>query len=445
MSLVDTVRSWFRGLGEGAFGGILLVLASFVALIWANSSAGASYQALWETSFTLGVGEWALSKPLVLWVNDGLMAIFFLVVGLEIKRELIQGALSSPRKAALPIFAAVGGMAVPAAIFVAFNFGGEGISGWAIPAATDIAFALGILALLGSRVPLELKVFLTAVAVVDDLGAVIIIALFYSGELATVPLLLAAAAFGVAVVLNRTRVDHPLPYILVGVFLWFFVLKSGVHATVAGVMLALAIPARGTVTNEEFELFGRKVFGFVESEDDDQLAPHTRVHEMRELCNRTESLLLRWEHALQPWVLFGVMPVFAFANAGVVIEGGVATATTPVALGVMLGLMIGKPFGVTFFAWLAKRLGLADLPPGVSWLQLHGAGWLAGIGFTMSLFVTSLAFDAASLATEAKLGLLGGSAVAAAIGSALLILGGGRSRERDSVSEGARESVSETA
>lgn len=422
MSVAHAIGNWLSRIGEGAVGGILLLVAAVTALIWANSGAAESYQALWSTKFTIGVGAVALSKPIILWVNDGLMAVFFLLVGLEIKRELIDGALSSPRKAALPMFAAVGGMVVPALIFVAFNFGTDAVGGWAIPAATDIAFALGILALLGSRVPLSLKVFLTAVAVVDDLGAIMVIALFYTSELATGALLGAAVAFAVAIVLNRMRVSHPLPYILVGAVLWFFVLKSGVHATIAGVLLALTIPARGLVSGEEFEMFGKKVFGITEHEDDDTFAPHTRVHEMRDLCNRTEPMLLRWEHALQPWVLFGIMPIFALANAGVVIEGGASTLATPVALGVGLGLLLGKPLGVTLFAWLATRLGIAALPDDISWLQLHGAGWLAGIGFTMSLFVTALAYDVALLATQAKLGLLAGSLFAGIIGATLLIV-----------------------
>lgn len=424
MSVVHTFRSWLSRLGSGAIGGILLLVAAMVALVWANSAHGASYVELWQTPFTIGVGAFTLSKPILLWVNDGLMAIFFLLVGLEIKREVLDGALSSPRKAALPIAAAIGGMAIPALIYLLFNYGSEGISGWAIPAATDIAFALGILALLGSRVPIALKVFLTAVAVVDDLGAVMIIAFFYSGELATWALLGAAISLAVLIVFNRTKVNHPLPYIIVGAILWFFFLKSGVHATIAGVVLALTIPARGLVTGREFELFGQNVFGFEEREDEDEFAPHTRAHEMRVLCNKTEPMLLRWEHALQPWILFAIMPVFALANAGVVIEGGAATIAEPVALGVMLGLLLGKPIGVTAFAWVAYKMGIADLPEGVSWLQVHGAGWLAGIGFTMSLFVTSLAFDVELFATQAKIGLLVGSFIAGIIGAALLYVGG---------------------
>lgn len=421
MSVVHTLRSWFHRIGAGAVGGILLLIASITAMIWANSPASDSYAALWSTTFTIGVGEWALSKALILWINDGLMAIFFLLVGLEIKREVSSGALSSARKAALPVFAAAGGVIFPALIYVGFNLGGEGIDGWAIPAATDIAFALGIVALLGKRVPIEIKVFLTAVAVVDDLVAVLIIALFYSGDLASGALVGAALAFLAAVGLNRARVPYPLPYTVVGVVLWFMILKSGIHATIAGVLLAMTIPSKGVVSHKDFEKFGRGLFGFEEREDEDELAPYTRVDEMRNLCNRTEPLLLRMEHALQPWVMFAIMPIFAFANAGVVVSGGIEGATTPVALGVMLGLMLGKPMGITLFAWLASKAGIAELPPQMSWTQLHGAAWLGGIGFTMSLFVTSLAFTSDGLATQAKLGLLVGSLVAGIIGALILV------------------------
>ncbi len=417
--LVDTLRQ----LGPGGIGGLLLLIATAVAIAWANSSFGSVYESILGTPFSVGLGRWVLSKPLLLWINDGLMALFFLLVGLEIKRELLDGTLSSPRRAALPAFAALGGMVGPALIYLVLTAGTEGARGWAIPAATDIAFALGILALLGRRVPIELKVFLTALAVIDDLGAVLIIALFYSGELATGPLLAAAAALAGLIGLSRGKVLHPLPYALLGALLWLFVLKSGVHATVAGVLLAMTIPARGLVSPESFELFGRRAFGLAEHEDPDEFAPATRVHSMRELCNRTEPMLLRWEHALQPWVLFGVMPVFAFANAGVVLGGGAeGSLITPVSAGVFFGLLLGKPLGVTLFSWIAVRAGLAAPPEGFSWRQLHAAGWLAGIGFTMSLFVTSLAVDDPALALAAKGGLLAASALAGVIGSVLLVL-----------------------
>ncbi len=417
---LSSIKNWFARLGAGAISGILLLVAALVAMVWANSGWAGSYNALWSTLFTVGIGDAALSKPLILWVNDGLMAIFFLLVGLEIKRELIEGALSTPRRAALPAIAAAGGMAVPALIYVAFNFGGEGLSGWAIPAATDIAFALGILALLGRRVPVELKVFLTAVAVVDDLGAVLVIALFYTGELATGPLLGAAVAMVGLIIANRSRTNSPIPYLILGAALWLFVLKSGVHATVAGVLLALTIPARGMLSGDQFQAHGREIFGFQEREDDDELPPQTRVDEMRDLCNRVEPMLLRWEHALHPWVMFGVMPIFALANAGVVVSGGAEAMAAPVSLGVMLGLLLGKPLGITLFAWVAVALGLSEKPAEFSWKQLHGAGWLAGIGFTMSLFVTSLAFESEVLATQAKIGLMTGSLVAGLIGAAIL-------------------------
>jgi NhaA family Na+:H+ antiporter len=410
-----------ESIGVGVLGGLLLATATVVALLWSNLASGGSYEAWLQTKVGVGFGGFELSKPLILWINDGLMAVFFLLVGLEIKRELLEGTLSSVRRAALPALAAVGGMLVPALVYVAFNAGGAGLRGWAIPAATDIAFALGVLALLGRRVPISLKVFLTAVAVVDDLGAVLIIALFYTSTLAAKYLLFGGFVLLALVVVNRLRIRALWVYGVLGLLLWFFVLKSGVHATVAGVLTALAIPAGWGVDKSGFIHAARGFFQERDHEADGELAPNTWLHHMRALTNMTEPPLERLEHALQPWVLLVIMPVFALANAGVVLGADAAASlTTPVSLGVMLGLLLGKPVGVTLFSLLAVRSGIADLPEGVSWSQLHGAAWLAGIGFTMSLFIGNLAFSDPVLLTQAKMGLLAGSLVAGLVGATLV-------------------------
>jgi NhaA family Na+:H+ antiporter len=364
-------------ISPAALGGIVLVAVSGIALAWANSPWSASYEALWGWKLHVGIGAAAIDKPLLLWVNDGLMAIFFLLVGLELKREMASGELSDLRQAALPIVAAAGGVAVPALVYVGFNLGGPGAPGWAIPAATDIAFALGILALLGSRAPFLLKLFLTTVAVVDDLIAVLIIAIFYTDQIALLALGIAAAAFGALVLLNRADVRHPLLWIPISLILWVAVLKSGVHATVAGVLIAMAWPP-----------------------------PVERL-----------------EHILHPWVMFGVVPIFALANAGVSLSGiGASIFVDPVAVGVALGLMLGKPIGITLAAWAAVRLGFAALPTGVTWMKLHGAAWLGGIGFTMSLFIAGLAFDPGPMHDAAKVGLLFGSLVAGIVGATILLM-----------------------
>ena len=410
-------------LGPAGLGGLGLVVSSALAFIWANTPYSGIYHDLFATPVGFGIGTFSLEKPLILWINDGLMAIFFLLIGLEIKRELIDGTLSTFRKAALPLFAAIGGIAVPALFYLSFTAGTPGAQGWAIPAATDIAFALGIMALLGDRVPVSLKVFLTAVAVVDDMGAVLIIAIFYTSKVSVFALLVAAAFFAALVVANQLRARHPIIYIVLGVGLWFAVLKSGVHATVAGVLMALTIPARGELSGGQFLERARDYIERGDREDDDAIAPATAVHHVRDLCNDTEPLLVRMEHALQPWVLFFVMPVFAFANAGVTLgDAGLSTLGDPVALGILAGLVLGKPLGVTAMAWLSVQLDFADRPEGVTWAMLHGTGWLAGIGFTMSLFISNLAFTDPAMLTTAKFGLLIASGIAGVVGASLLLM-----------------------
>ncbi|MCA9539589.1 MAG: Na+/H+ antiporter NhaA [Myxococcales bacterium] len=405
-------------LGPSGVAGLLLLVSAGAAFAWANSPWADAYEALFATKVTLGAGAFALQKPLLLWVNDGLMAVFFLLVGLEIKREVLEGALSSRRKAALPIFAALGGMLVPAGIYALLNLRDGTMSGWAIPTATDIAFALGILALLGKRVPVELKVFLTAVAVVDDVGAVLVIAAFFTESVSIGALGVAAGALALLFAFNRAGVRKTVPYVIVGLVLWVAVLKSGVHATVAGVLLAAFIPAGRRSPLAEFGGRVRDVLDFGDREDADELAPDTALHRVRALCDDVEPPLLRWEHALQPYVLFGIMPVFALANAGVAL-GGAGGGLGAVGVGVMLGLMIGKPIGITLGAWLGVRAGLCELPAQVDWRRVAAAGCLGGIGFTMSLFITGLALTGGE-ATQAKLGLLFGSLVAGVAGAVML-------------------------
>ena len=407
--------------------GLLLLSTAVVALVWANSPWAASYFGLWETHVVVGGGGLAIDKSLHHWINDGLMAVFFFVVGLEIKREVLVGELASPRQAALSVAAAVGGMLVPAALYAALNMGGPGAAGWGIPMATDIAFALGVLALLGSRVPLSLKIFLTAIAIVDDLGAVLVIAFFYTAELSWLALALVGVVMAALVALNLMRVRSPLPYVLLGIVLWVAMLKSGVHATLAGILLAMTIPARRRIDAPEFlrraELY---LAEFAEDVQPGRSEPtgdqRHALHSLEAAAEHVATPLLRLEHTLHPWVAFMIMPVFALANAGVPLGGDVAgVLRSPVTLGIILGLFLGKQIGILAFAWLAVRSRLAVLPAGVGWSQIWGVSLLCGIGFTMSLFIASLAFADAALLAAAKIGILAASVLAGAAGALVLV------------------------
>ncbi len=425
---VSLFRPFLEFAANKTSGGILLLFCTVVALVWANSPWAGSYQAVWHTNLTVSLAGRALNHDLHFWVNDLFMAVFFFVVGLEIKREVLVGELASVRQAALPILAALGGVVVPALLYAVLNAGGAGAPGWGIPMATDIAFALGVMALLGERVPLGLKVFLTALAIVDDIAAVLVIAVFYTAGIAWGSLGLAALLVAVLFAANRLGVRHPLPYAFLGALLWGAVLDSGIHATIAGVALAFTIPARSTLQPHEFLRHGRAVLDHferaAESEksvmnDEEQQAA---IEALETACERVQSPLHRMEHALHNWVTFLIMPVFALANAGVALTGNfAATLSQPVALGVVLGLLLGKPIGITFASWLAVRSGVASLPTGVTWGHIHGASWLGGIGFTMSLFVAGLAFADEALLTMAKLGILTASLCAGIIGSVLLL------------------------
>ena len=376
-----------------AAGGLVLLAAAVAALIVNNSPLEWLYDGLLDTPVAVRVGALALDKPLLLWINDGLMAVFFFLVGLEIKRELLQGELSTFGKAALPAVAAVGGMVVPALIYVAVNAGNAAaLRGWAIPSATDIAFAVGVVALLGPRVPSSLKVFLLALAILDDLGAILIIAAFYTANLHWLSLLLAAAGGAVLLALNARGVTRLAPYLLTGLFIWVCVLKSGVHATLAGVVVAIAIP------------LGRAGEG-------------------------EPSLLEQLEERLHPWVAFGILPLFAFANAGVSLAGmSLGRLVEPVPLGIALGLFLGKPIGILAATGIAVISRLAPRPEGASWAQLAGIGMLGGIGFTMSLFIGMLAFAEPVHAAQLRLGVLAGSLFSAVAGYLVLRLSAARPR-----------------
>ena len=362
--------------------GIFLAGFTLLALIWANSPWKESYEAVWNTEVSIGLSSARLSKSLLHWINDGFMTVFFLLVGLEIKRELLIGELAEIKKATLPIAAALGGMIVPALIYIAINHQTSTVSGWGVPMATDIAFSLGVLTLLGKRIPYQLKIFLTAFAIVDDLGAVLVIAIFYTSEISFVALGATGTLLVALQVLNKRGVRRLLPYLLVGLLLWLAVLKSGVHATIAGVMLAMTIPAR------------------------------------RHSEKNTEGTPLQTlEHALHPWVSFIIMPVFALSNAGVELSVQFLSAILhPIGLGIILGLLLGKQIGITLFSWLAVRTGIASLPTSVRWLHVYGASLLGGIGFTMSLFIAVLAFGEGHLLSIAKIGVLIASGLAGTAG-----------------------------
>ncbi len=404
-------------------GGILLMACTIIALAWANSPWAAAHSDLFKTPFTVGFGEFVLNKPLVLWINDGLMAIFFFLVGLEIKREIMMGELSSMRKAALPIAAAIGGMVVPALIYVAFNAGGDGAGGWGIPMATDIAFALGVLSMLGKRVPLALKIFLTALAIIDDIGAVLVIAFFYTAELSWTALGIGGAIFAVLVMLNRLGVRHTLVYLIPGIALWVAFLKSGVHATIAGILLAMTIPGRPRISGEQFISAGENILNafrkFGKEHSGNQLTEDQQaaIHAMAVSCERAETPMHRLEHALHPWVIFFIVPVFVIANAGVALQNDFFAALShPVSLGIIFGLFFGKQIGITLFSWVAVRSGLAELPASISWRQIYGASCLAGIGFTMSLFIAMLGFGESALLDVSKVGILAASLISGIAG-----------------------------
>jgi len=378
--MINVIREFLRF--ESA-SGILLIMAAFLALVLANSPLSGYYDLLLDTPVEVRVGALEIAKPLLLWINDGLMAVFFFVIGLELKREMLEGELSSAQAIALPAFAAIGGMVVPAALYVLFNNGDPvAMEGWAIPTATDIAFALAILTLLGDRVPLALKTFLVSLAIFDDVGAIIIIAIFYTSNISTISLIIAAVCIAILALLNRANIYRLTPYMFFALIMWIAVLKSGVHATLAGVVLAMFIPLARD--------------------------PETGRSPLRAL-----------EHDLHALVAFIILPIFAFANSGLnVMNMGVEQIMHPVTIGIALGLFVGKQLGVFTFAWLAVKMGLAKLPRDVDWKQVYGVSLLCGIGFTMSLFIGSLAFEnsGGDLFFDERLGIIAASILSAICG-----------------------------
>ncbi|MDO6481492.1 Na+/H+ antiporter NhaA [Shimia thalassica] len=383
-----------------AAGGIMLMLAAALAMIVANSPMSSTYNFILDTMGAITMNGKGIEKPMVLWINDGLMAVFFFLIGLELKREFLEGKLKNPRDVILPGAAAIGGMAVPAMIFAYLNWDSpETLSGWAIPAATDIAFALGILALVGTRAPASLKVFLLTLAILDDIGAIIIIALFYTADLKVNFLVMAIVPLIILFLMNRARIHRTAPFVLVGIVLWVLVLKSGVHATLAGVVLAFFIPL--------YDRWGK-------------------------------SPLHRIEHGLEPYVYFFIVPVFAFANAGVVLgDISLEALSQPLPLGIMLGLILGKQIGVFGLTWVMVKVGAARLPHGANWMHIYGVACLAGIGFTMSLFIGGLSFASPELMNQVRLGVLGGSAVSGILGYVLLRMAGNAQEEEDEQAEAA--------
>jgi NhaA family Na+:H+ antiporter len=423
------IRPFQRFASQEAAGGLVLFLATVVALVWANSPWAESYFAYWQGYLEIGAGRFTTSHSIHHWINDGLMAIFFFVMGMEIKRELLVGELKSPRAAALPILAALGGVVAPALIYLAATGGTDAAKGWAIPTATDIAFSLGVLALLGSRVPVGLKVFLAALAIVDDIVAVLVIALFYSGDLSTPALVSAAIWYALAWGLNFLGIRSAYAYAIVGIGLWVSVFNSGIHATIAGVLLAFAIPARSRIDAKSYIDESRRMIDRFEAhvEPGERFIHHSEALEaLHQLERRTENVqapLLRFEHELHSLVSFWIMPLFALANAGVRVLGERPDVFQPAAIGTALGLVIGKPLGVTLFSWLAVRFGIGQLPENVNWRHIHGAGWLAGIGFTMALFIAELGFGEGDKLAASKLAIVAASTVAGIIGSIILLRG----------------------
>ena len=407
------VREFFE---TEAAGGIVLLVAAVVALVWVNSPFGDSYETLWHTELSIEVGNFSIREDLRHWVNDALMAVFFFVVGLEIKRELVAGELRTWRQASTPAIAALGGMVVPALLFVAINLGGAGARGWGIPMATDIAFALGVAAVLGDRVPAALKLFLLTLAIVDDIGAIVVIAIFYSSDVQPLSLLVAAGVLVVMGVLRRLEVYWLPVYVILGVVVWLAVFESGVHATIAGVVLGLLAPAKPLTPTLVVREWAQDL--------GDDPSP-AEFRQMAKLARTTSSVTERLEAEIHPYTSLVIVPIFALANAGVVFEGSALTSPGAgrVAAGVAVGLVVGKILGVTAGAWLAVRFRVGALPAGVAWRQILGAAALAGIGFTVSLFITDLAFDDPQLQAASKIGILGASLVASIIGAVLLSRG----------------------
>ncbi|MHA1945597.1 MAG: Na+/H+ antiporter NhaA [Candidatus Hodarchaeales archaeon] len=406
--------------------GMILILCTAIALILTNFILFEDYNNFWSTKMIVKIGEVGLDKSVLLWINDGLMAIFFFVIGLEIKREILTGELNSLRKASLPIIAAMGGIVIPALIYIVFNLNSpESISGWGIPMATDIAFTLGILALMGKRAPFPLKVFITGLAIIDDIVAVLVIAVFYSSNIDWIVLFAALFIFLTLVLLNRLNIQNPNIYIIFGVILWFFILQSGIHATIAGVLLAFTIPAQNKVDAnrfivetqlliEEFETSGK-----CESEVVLNQRQQSAIKALETACQNVEPPLQRYERLLHYWVAFAIIPIFILANSGVLL-GDIPPTIHAIELGIFFGLVLGKPLGISLATWIAVKSGITSLPSGLTWVHILGASFLAGIGFTMALFISNLAITDPVLLIMTKFSILVASLIAAILGVVIL-------------------------
>ncbi len=411
-----------------SFGGILLILITILAILIANSPLSHFYHKFIHLNIGLKIGNLHFLQSLSHWVNDSLMAIFFVVVGLEIKREVLIGELSEIRKALLPFFAAIGGMIFPALIYFFINKNSPGAIGWGIPMATDIAFALGILSLAGKKFPLSLKIFLTAFAIIDDIGGVIVIAIFYSAHIYCNFLLAAFGIFFVMLLLNRFNVKNPVPYSIAGIIMWIFMFKSGVHATLAGLLSAFAIPAKGSVNIEDFITKIKTVINKIKSKKLDNINPllvgqktAPEIQAIEEVTHNFIPPLLKIEHTLHPWVTFGILPFFAFVNAGIELHGNFSQLLfNKTSIGIILGLIAGKQTGILLFSFLAVKSKICELPNGINWRMMYAVSILGGIGFTMALFVSSLAFASPELINEAKLGILIASFISSVLGIIML-------------------------
>jgi NhaA family Na+:H+ antiporter len=406
-----------------SFSGILLIASMAGAVALANSPWSHGYFRLLEQKIGIQAGAFVVSKSVLHWVNDGLMTIFFFVVGLEIKREMVAGELASPRKAALPIVAALGGMAVPALIFTAINLGHSSLKGWGIPMATDIAFALGILTLIGSKAPVSLKIFLSALAIIDDLGSVLVIAVFYTSHISVTGLVYALLIFAALILIGRLGVRSPWAYLLLGIPLWFFLLHSGVHGTIAGVLVAWTIPSISPLSETGFASLTRRIvdrFAAASYKEETPILNQERldaIEELEEACRKVEPPLQRLERHLHPWTSYLILPLFALANAGVRIDANLLRSfSQPVSYGILCGLVLGKPLGIFLASWVAVRLDIGALPDQCSFRQILGAGMLGGIGFTMSIFIAGLAFGQNEMLATSKLSIFAASFLSGLLG-----------------------------
>lgn len=405
----------------------VLLSTTIIALIWANSWLSETYFNLWTTQLTISLGPFILDKTIAHWVNDGLMTLFFLVIGLEIKREIMVGALSELKDAILPFCAAIGGMIIPSFLYITLNQQGYASKGWGIPIATDIAFALGILTLLGNKIPLSLKIFLTATAIIDDIGAILIIAVFYTSQIVTTPLIIAATIFITLMVANLLGVKRSIIYSTLGVALWLAILKSGLHATLAGVLLAATIPARSKLNPQIFindSLTILESFHNAVPVNDEIFLNRTctnAISNLEDNISQVEPLVQQWERDLHNIAAFIIIPVFSLINSGVnLTQAGIHSLTNSVSLGIIAGLVLGKPLGITMFSWVAVKLKIASLPRGTNWKHILGIGFLTGIGFTMSIFISNLAFESSSYVSSAKIGIIAASIVSGLFGILIL-------------------------